>query len=294
MSLSDLVSCLDDYLLRGVGGLDSLIGFANSIESNLVSGDFYSFKRNFLVSFGFNDVDFDFLSSLSNLVGLIVYFNDVLGLSKGEQLSVVKKFPGVLRYSVVDDGSETNLRSKVGYFSSVLGINPVELGRIVKKFPGVLSYSVVDDGSETNLRSKVDFYVNDYGFGFSGFRDLIINYPSILGRAIKTNVEPKVYYLRLKSKLDDFKLSTIVTVTTNRFVKMCGDADATIYNQFKSNWVYLTSNRSSNLGLNKQLLDYKRLINYSRSDLERAYNQLVNDGLVNELQVNPNLIFDYC
>ncbi len=365
MGLDLLAASLDDYLLRGVGSPDDIVVLADSFDSGFVS------KTEFLGYLGFSG-DFDLLSSLSNLVRLLVYLKDNLGLTKSEQQFVVNKFPNILCLSV-DDGSETSLPSKVSYFNDVLGISPMELGVIVKKLPNILglsidgsssslpskvsffdsvlgispkdlgvivkkfpsllslsvvdgsetglpskvsffdsvlgispmelgsivmrnpallSYSVVDDGSETNLRSKINFYLNDYGLSLSEFIDLIKRNPKILGFSVKSNIEPKVYYLRLKGKLNDYKLSIFTSV--KRFCKMIGDTDTSIYNSFKDNWVYLTSNRGNNLGLNKCLLDYERLINYSINDLRHAYNRIVANGLVNDLTRNPNLIFDYC
>lgn len=284
MSLESLVVSLDDYLLCGVGDPDSIIDLTDSFDSSFES------KTGFLDSLGFDYGDS--LSSLSNLVGLFIYLKDSLGLVKNDQQLIVNKFPDILNLSVVDDGSASNIHAKTSYYGNVLGINHHELGNIIKKSPSILGYSVVDDGRETNLRSKVDFYVNDYGLLINDFTDLIKQSPSILGYAIKTNVEPKVYYLRLKNKLSDYKITSITIYSVKRFCKMVGVPEAD-YVSFKNKWVYLTSNRGSNLGLNKTTLDYKQLIDYSKQELERAYDEITNNGLINDLMSDPNLIFNY-
>ena len=155
----------------------------------------------------------------------------------------------------------------------------------------------MDDGSETNLRSKVDFYTNDYGLSLSEFVELIKKTPTILERAIKTNVEPKVYYLRLKNKIQDYAITSIAISTTSKFTELCNDPNTIKFNKFKENWIYLTSNRKlkgiQNLGLDKERLDYTQLTNYTKTTLQKAYTNIVNDNRVQDLQANPNLIFNY-
>ncbi len=228
--------------------------------------------------------------SESNLRSKINFYKERLGINPRELGSIVKRYPTILNLSVVDDGSESNLHSKINFFENVLGITLMELGGIVKKFPSILAYSVVDDGSESNLRSKIDFYLNDYGFSKSEFIDLIKRTPSILGSSIKSNVEPRVYFLRLKGLINNYKITSVTLRSNKRFALMCG-VSVSEYESFRDNWVYLTSQKR--LGLDKRLLDYTQLTHYSKNQLETAYEQIINEGLTNELTSNPNLIFSY-
>ena len=324
MSLDALIQGVNDFF-DGKLTVD-LVSEAECFVSRYGSDNI--FKKTFLQGLGFPTSDY--LSSLSNLVGLMIYLKNELGLSKSEQQEVikefppllglsvvdgsssnliskvgfydsklgisplelgclVKKFPGILHYSVVDDGSPSNLISKVGFYDSKLGISPLELGCLVKKFPGILTYSVVDDGSETNLRSKIDFYTNDYGLEIDELSYIIRKTPSLLGSSVKLNVEPKVYYLRLKNKLDNYKITSIASYTDSRFAKLIGES-LDEFKQFKDNWIYLTSQKK--LGLDKTKLDLKEIAMHNKNELEQAYQRIEQSGRLTELQNNPNLIFN--
>jgi hypothetical protein len=287
MSLDALISGVNDFFDGKPTG--DLVKQAEVFSSTIPYYLKENFKKTFLEELGYAVPDITFCS-LSNVVDLMIYFKEELGLDKNEQQEIVKKNPSIISLSVVDDGSESNVRSKIKYYDSELGITPKEFGVLVKKFPHILGFSVVDDGSESNVRSKIDFYTNDYGLDIDELRDLIISTPVLLSRAIKSNIEPKVYYLRLKNKVDDYKITTIFVMSDSKFSDMCRES-LDEYKQFKDNWVYLTSQKQ--LNLDKYKVDIKELVKFTKDELEQAYKKIELAGKKQDLTNDPNLIFSF-